>query len=88
MFPIRCYTCNMFIGQYYNDWVKRISNEEHARSILDSHQINRMCCRRMFLTYVHVTADLLQYSNIDQVMDECGTFMYLEPEETCCVNCD
>ena len=88
MFPVRCYTCNNLIGHRYREWMYRITEKEAKRDILDSFGMTRMCCRRMFLTHVHVMSDLLQYSNIDQVMDDCGTVMYLEPEGTRCVSCD
>lgn len=88
MFPVRCYTCNNLIGHLYKEWVQRVSSQENKRDIVDSFELRRMCCRRMFFTYIHVTADIVQYSNIDQVLDENGTIMYLEPENTRCVSCD
>ncbi len=88
MFPVRCYTCNLLIGHFYNEWTRRVSDHEPRRDILDSFELNRMCCRRMFLTHVHVTNDLKQYSNIDQTMDDSGTVMYLEPVNSRFVSCD
>ena len=88
MFPVRCYTCNNLLGHKYKEWVQRVSSQEQKRDILDSFDFNRMCCRRMFLTHIHTTTDIIQYSNIDQVMDDSGTVMLLEPKDSRVVSCD
>lgn len=87
MFPVRCYTCNALIAHKYDEWCERVCDEP-MRQILDSFGMKRMCCRRMFLTHVHVTADIIQYSNIDQVMDQAGTVMLLEPQNIRRTSCD
>lgn len=87
MFPIRCWTCNNLIAHKYDEWLKRI-DEEHPRQILDSMGMTRMCCRRMFLTHVHITTDIINYSNIDHFMDDAGTFISLEPKNIRRVTCD
>ena len=65
MFPIRCYTCNEVIAQKYGTYASRTCSEHAALDALD---IRRLCCRRMFLSYVVQLADNeLKYSNQDTV---------------------
>lgn len=67
-FPIRCFTCGKPINQLYQKYELRTTNGEEARAVLDSLGLERMCCRRMFMT--HATAQL------EKIMS-----MYTEPKD-------
>ena len=88
MFPVRCYTCNKFIGHKYREYTCRVTNDESKKHVMDSLQIERMCCRRMFLGHVHVISDLLKFSNEDIVLDDSGTALYRNVQQTRTVSCD
>ena len=75
MLPIRCYTCNASLSEAH-----AAMSASHARNDPDRFHkgfeeqgVARMCCQRMFLGYVDLSADLVQYSNTDVDMDTNGT---------------
>ena len=88
MFPIRCYTCNLFIGNYYNEYTKRVSNNETKKEVLDSLELNRICCRRMFLGHVHIISDLIRFSNDNIILDDSGTALMRDVKSKRTVSCD
>lgn len=88
MFPVRCYTCNSFVGTYYNEYTKRVSNNETKKNVLDSMGLNRICCRRMFLGHVHIISDLIRFSNDNVILDDSGTALMREVKTVRTVSCD
>lgn len=62
MFPVRCFTCGKVIGHLWEDYQKRVSSGEDPRQVLDSLDITRICCRRMFISHVDYMDELLSYS--------------------------
>ena len=88
MFPVRCYTCNSFVGTYYNEYTKRVSNNETKKEVLDSLSLNRICCRRMFLGHVHIISDLIRFSNDNVILDDSGTALMREVKAERIVSCD
>jgi len=61
IFPIRCFTCGKCIGNKGNEYFSRVSKGENENDVLNSLNIKRMCCRRMFLTHVNIIDNLLLY---------------------------
>jgi len=62
MLPIRCFTCNKVIGRYqqaYDDYKKQFPNQDEINytDFFETYQINRICCRKIFITSV----DIFQY---------------------------
>ena len=88
MFPVRCYTCNSFIGTHYDEYTKRVSNRETKKNVLDSLCVDRICCRRMFLGHVHVISDLIRFSNNNIILDDSGTALIRDIKDTRTVSCD
>ena len=62
--------------------------ESNYGVILNNLGVPRMCCRRMFLTHVNVVDDILQYSQMDEVVDESGTIFLCEVNMTREISCD
>ena len=57
--------------------------------ILDELEVTRMCCRRMFISYVEsLAAQQLAYPNTNIVLDKGGTTMYRRCEHVNVVCCD
>ena len=54
IFPIRCMTCGKPIGQYWDDYKKRVEAGEDPGKVLDSLGIKRYCCRSVFLTHTEL----------------------------------
>jgi DNA-directed RNA polymerase subunit N len=89
MFPIRCYTCNAVVAQRYSEYSTRRRSKECSGDILNSLHITRMCCRRMFISYVEsLSTQQLAYPNENLVLDKGGTVMFRRCEGTHVVSCD
>ena len=66
LFPVRCFTCNKVTGHLWQTYDRRTTNGEAKDAVLDSMNIHRYCCRRMFLTHVELIDDLLLYEDPDE----------------------
>ena len=60
--PIRCFTCGKVIGHLYEEYTRRVQAGEEPDKVLDSVNLNRYCCRRMFLTHVETIDEIMPYS--------------------------
>ncbi|MCS7116421.1 MAG: DNA-directed RNA polymerase subunit N [Nitrososphaerota archaeon] len=61
LYPIRCFTCGALIGDKFDEFRKRVNSGEKAAKVLDDLGIKRYCCRRMLLTSVDVSDQVLPY---------------------------
>jgi len=52
--PVRCFTCNKVIGQYEQKFSDQLELGIPINDILNSFNLSRYCCKRMFLGYVPV----------------------------------
>ncbi len=59
--PIRCFTCGRPIAQDWEEYKKMTSKGESPKKVLDSLGYDRYCCRRMFLSYVEIIDEVMQY---------------------------
>lgn len=50
--PIRCLSCGKPIGHLYEEFVERTKKGENAKKVLDSLELERYCCRAVFLGHV------------------------------------
>jgi len=60
-FPIRCFTCGAVIGNRYDEYAKLVHDGTNPAKALDSMDIERYCCRRMFLAHVEVMDKISKY---------------------------
>ncbi|MEM4367732.1 MAG: DNA-directed RNA polymerase subunit N [Candidatus Anstonellales archaeon] len=60
-FPIRCFTCGKVIGHLYEKYLDGISSGKDKGKVLDSLNIKRICCRRMFLSHVDISQKIIKY---------------------------
>lgn len=61
--PVRCFTCGKPIGSEYEEFKKRASGGEDAKTILDELKITRYCCRRMLLSQVDLLDEVAQFES-------------------------
>ena len=47
--PIRCFSCGKPIGHLWEDFKERLAKGESKKKILDDLEIERFCCRSVFL---------------------------------------
>lgn len=50
-FPIRCFTCGKVINNKYNKYKDRVAKGDSPFQILDDFKLEKMCCRRMFISH-------------------------------------
>ena len=50
--PIRCWSCGKPIGHLWEEFKKRVANEEDRKDVLDDLGLERYCCRAMFLGHI------------------------------------
>ena len=60
-FPIRCFTCGAVIADKYEDYAKRVKEGKNPAKVLEEMEIERYCCRRMFLSHVEVMDKIVRY---------------------------
>ena len=75
MFPVRCYTCNVVLAQHHPEYSSALARGRHPGETLDALGVKRMCCRRMFLSYVDLYSEQIKYPNTDMVLDEGGSVL-------------
>lgn len=50
--PIRCFSCGKPIAHLWEEFKKRTEKGEEAKKVLDDLEIDRYCCRAVFLGHV------------------------------------
>ena len=60
-FPIRCFTCGAVIADKYEEYAKRVKEGKNPAKVLEEMDIERYCCRRMFLSHVEVMDKIVRY---------------------------
>lgn len=88
MFPVRCYTCNALVGHKYDGFRRKRSDGRRAIDLFVELDLDRMCCRRMFLGHIDLMEDQLRYPNSDCVLDEGGTVLKRHVPHARVVSCD
>jgi DNA-directed RNA polymerase subunit N len=51
MIPVRCFTCGKVIGGDWETYKSRVSGGDDSALVLTELGINRVCCRRMFVSH-------------------------------------
>ncbi|MFA6907325.1 MAG: DNA-directed RNA polymerase subunit N [Candidatus Micrarchaeia archaeon] len=60
-FPIRCFTCGAVIADKYEEYQKRVKEGKNPAKVLEEMEIERYCCRRMFMSHVEVMDKIVRY---------------------------
>ncbi|MCX6770799.1 MAG: DNA-directed RNA polymerase subunit N [Candidatus Micrarchaeota archaeon] len=60
-FPIRCFTCGAVIADKYEEYAKRVKEGKNPAKVLEEMEVERYCCRRMFLSHVEVMDKIVKY---------------------------
>lgn len=51
-FPVRCLTCGKVIGDKWEEYEERVEDGEDKGEVLDDLDVEKYCCRTIFLTHV------------------------------------
>ena len=60
-FPIRCFTCGAVIADKYEEYARHVKEGKNPAKVLEEMEIERYCCRRMFLSHVEVMDKIVRY---------------------------
>jgi DNA-directed RNA polymerase subunit N len=89
MFPCRCYTCNTLLvhlhDQYQND---TFVNGLTPLAAMERAGVERMCCRRMFFSFVDLTEEQMMHPNIDVTLDKGGSVLRRTSRKARIISCD
>lgn len=64
--PVRCFTCGKVIAQYEDAYNKLLIENGNKGDFFDSIGLKKICCRRMFLGYVDINAQLIRFPSEPQ----------------------
>jgi DNA-directed RNA polymerase subunit N len=59
--PVRCFTCGNLISDKYEEYTNKIKEGENPAKVLDSLGISRYCCRRMLITSVETSQQIVPF---------------------------
>ena len=62
LLPVRCFTCGKVISNKWNTYLSLIQTES-KKDALDTLNLSKICCRRMFLTNVELIDNVIYYQN-------------------------
>ena len=63
-FPVRCFTCGAIVGDLYEQYKNLVKAKSTNEEALNSLNVERYCCRRMFISHVEVIDSISKYSRI------------------------
>lgn len=61
MRPVRCFSCGKPVSDLYEEFEKRVEEGEDPEDIFEDMGLERYCCRRMLLTSVDATEEMMRY---------------------------
>jgi DNA-directed RNA polymerase subunit N len=59
--PVRCFTCGNLVANKYVAYSNRVKAGEDPAKIMDSLNMKRYCCRRMFISSVETIYQVIPY---------------------------
>ncbi len=74
-FPVRCFSCNKVVGALERKYFNMLEEGIKSQDALDALNVKRICCRRMFISYVPIIDKLLLFPDtIDELQkSKCET---------------
>ncbi|KCZ75170.1 hypothetical protein H311_03856 [Anncaliia algerae PRA109] len=58
--PVRCFSCGKEISSVWEKYVDLIKENKTENESLNELNMNRICCRRMFLGHVDIIGKILE----------------------------
>jgi DNA-directed RNA polymerase subunit N len=59
--PVRCFTCGNLVADKYAEYSNRVQVGEDPAKVMDSLNVKRYCCRRMFVSSVETIYQVIPY---------------------------
>jgi len=72
LLPVRCWTCGKLIGRsnVRTKYVELLQDGMEAQVALDRCGLRKYCCRRMLLSHVEVSGEILSHSRLNTALAE------------------
>lgn len=61
MRPVRCFSCGKPLADKYEEFEQRVGEGEDPEDIFEDMNLERYCCRRMLLTSIDATEEMMKY---------------------------
>jgi len=61
LIPVRCFTCGNLIAGKYAEYSNRVKAGEEPSKVMDSLNVKRYCCRRMFISSIETIYQIIPY---------------------------
>ncbi|MCI0564335.1 MAG: DNA-directed RNA polymerase subunit N [Nitrososphaera sp.] len=61
LIPVRCFTCGNLIADKHAEYSNRVKAGEDPAKVMDSLNIKRYCCRRMFIASIETIYQIIPY---------------------------
>jgi DNA-directed RNA polymerase subunit N len=59
--PVRCFSCGKPVAGQYHEFKERTDAGEDPGKVLDDMNVTKYCCRKMLLTSVDLTDEIMKY---------------------------
>ena len=60
--PIRCFTCGKPVGHLYEEFKEKVDvAKENTKKVLDSLELERICCRGVLLSHIDSIDEIMKY---------------------------
>ncbi len=59
--PVRCFSCGKVIGGLFETYTHMVEDGKSPREALDELDVDRYCCRRIFLAHVPLIEEVMPY---------------------------
>ena len=60
--PIRCYSCGRITANKWNMYIHKVNNGTSNKDALNELNIDKMCCRQLFLCNVELIDKINKYN--------------------------
>jgi len=61
LIPVRCFTCGNLIADKHAEYSNRVKAGEDPAKVMDSLNVRRYCCRRMFIASIETIYQIIPY---------------------------
>ncbi len=61
LIPVRCFTCGNLIADKFAEYSNRVKAGEDSAKVMDSLNIKRYCCRRMYVSSIETIYQIIPY---------------------------
>jgi len=59
--PIRCFSCGKPVAQLWEEYQERIKKGEEPKKVMDDIDLERYCCRALFLGHVDLIDTIARF---------------------------